>query len=213
MGKITIAFSFFVLISCAGNNKEKYFTGELEYSYTYESSILDADSLTRTRPSKGHFRYDEYDYQGRFTGPDTLTYYYSGKLNKCIAETGKQQNYSCEDYGVATDSVLSYKLSNTTEKILGYSCKILHMQKKNSWVRYYVSNQLKIAPATYQQHKSYNWDFYGEKAEGGLILRSEHHFKNFIMKGEETSVSRQPGNFSALEIDKTRIAQVCSAKN
>ena len=67
-------------------------------------------------------------------------------------------------------------------------CRLLEIQKSNSWVKYYVSKEQKIAPATYQHHRSYNWDVYGEKAGGGLILRSEHRFKMFTMMGIATDV-------------------------
>jgi hypothetical protein len=114
---------------------------------------------------------------------------------------------------VLTDSVSTYKVYDTDEKVLGYSCKILEMQKGNSWVKNYVSNELKMAPATYQKHKSYNWDFYGEKAGGGLILKSEHRFKNFVMKGVVTNIKTHPGDFNALEMDVKQIGEICNAKN
>ena len=104
---------------------------------------------------------------------------------------------------------ISYKLTDTDEKILGYSCKILEIQKKNSWLRYYVSNELKIAPATYRQHVSYNWDIYGEKANGGLILKSEHRSKYFTMKGIATAIELKAADFKALEIDEKFFSQFC----
>lgn len=198
---------------CKSKAKEKYFTGTIDYAYSYESDSMNTDSLARVRPAKGTFRYDLYNYQSRFIGQDTLTYYYSGNLNKCVSENNSQRNYTCEDYGVLTDSVSAYKVYDTDEKVLGYSCKILEMQKRNSWVKYYVSSELKIAPATYQKHTSYNWDIYGEKAEGGLILKSEHRFKNFVMKGVVTNIKAHPGDFSALEIDVKQMNEICNAKN
>lgn len=118
-------------------------------------------------------------------------------------------NYECEDYGSFTDSVISYKLIDTDEKILGYRCRILEIQKKNSWLQYYVSNDLKLAPGTYRRHSSYNWDYYGEKANGSLILRSEHRLKYFTMKGIATSINKSNIHFKALEIDEKLFAQYC----
>ena len=202
---------FFTMVFIIGCDKpgNKYFTGIIEYAYTYSSDSLNADSLAKTRASKSLFRYDTINYQSRFIGVDTIAYYYSGRSNKCLSETGHLGNYECEDYGAFTDSVISYKLTHTDEKILGYSCKILEIQKKNSWLRYYVSNELKIAPATYRQHISYNWDFYGEKANGGLILRSEHRFKYFTMKGIATAIELKAADFKALEIDEKLFSQFC----
>jgi hypothetical protein len=202
---------FLVIVFVAGCNDrgQNYFTGTIDYAYTYTSDSLNADSLPRTRPSKSILRYDELNYQSTFITPDTITNYYSGRLNKCLTQTGHSANFTCEDYGSFTDSVLSYKLFDTDERILGYSCKILEIQKKNSWLQYYVSNELRIAPATYRSHRSYHWDFYGQKANGALILKSEHRFKYFTMKGIATAINKIDDDFTALGIDEKLFSQFC----
>jgi len=212
MKKSVVFFLLILFIAGCKDPGNKYFTGTIEYEYSYASDSLNVDSLTKTRPSKGVLRYDTLNYQSRFTGVDTNTNYYSGLLNKCLSQTNHSGNYECEDYGLFTDSVISYKIIDTDEKILGYSCKILEVQKKNSWLQYYFSNELKIAPATYRQHASYNWDFYGEKANGGLILKSEHRLKYFTLKGIATAIDIKAGNFKALEIDQNLFAEICKQK-
>jgi hypothetical protein len=207
---LTCLFSVFT--GCGKAGKVKYFTGTIEYTYSYTSDFLNADSLTNTRPVNGFFRYDEKNYQSRFIGKDTETYYYSGIRNKCIAEAGSPVEYDCEDYSVVTDSVLSTKIYNTDEKVLGYSCKILEIQKRNSSVKYYVSTDLRIAPVTYRLHKSYNWDIYGEKAEGGLILKLEHRFKSFTMSGIAKKPEIISENFNALEISDKKFDEFCLGK-
>lgn len=206
---LLILLMLVVYTGCKSSSTEKYFTGTIEYAYSYESDSLNVDSLSKTRPAKGLFRYDTANYQSSFIGADTITYYYSGNLNKGISENNSEHNYQCEDYGVLTDTVIAWKLYDTEEKILGYSCKILEMQKGNSWVKYYVSNDLKIAPATYVKHKSYNWDFYGQKAYGGLILKLEHRFKHFTMKGVVINVSKKNNSFKALEIQEVLFGEIC----
>src|SRR5688572_37474 len=208
MNRLLLFFAMIFIIGCKRQSK-KYFTGTIEYGYTYSSDSLNADSLAKTIPSKSLIRYDTVNYQSKFIGVDTIVYYYSGRSNKSLSGTGDLENYVCEDYGVFTDSVISYKLTHTDEKILGYSCKILEIQKKNSWLRYHVGNDLKIAPATYRQHISYNWDVYGDKANGGLILRSEHRFKYFTMKGTATAIELGAADFKALEIDEKLFSQFC----
>lgn len=207
---IIISFSAVILPTPACKNEDKkYFTGTIEYAYTYSSNILNADSLTKERPSKGIFRYDENNYQSQFINTDTITYYYSGSLNKCIAEAGSIKKYECEDYGVMTDSVLTVKEYATEEKVLGHSCRILELQKKNSLVKYYVSTDLRIAPATYKLHKSYNWDVYGTKANGGLILKLEHQFKVFTMRGIAGEIKEGHQKFKALEINESLFTEIC----
>ncbi|MBL7723502.1 MAG: hypothetical protein JNK27_05100 [Chitinophagaceae bacterium] len=198
-----------VLTGCNSKNEGEYFSGEISYTYSYTSEILNADSISRIRPSKGFFRYDTANYQSSFTGADTFTYYYSGSLNKCLSESGSSKKYECEDYSIITDSVLSVKDYATEEEILGHPCRILELQKKNSWVKYYYATDLRIAPATYKNHKAYNWDIYGMKAEGGLILKMEHRFNKFVMSGVVNGLSIKKDDFGALEIDKSLFSEIC----
>jgi hypothetical protein len=191
------------------NSDKKYFTGTIEYAYTYTSYILNTDSLTKVRPAKGNFRYDKKNYQSKFINTDTITYYYSGHLNKCITEAGSTKKYECEDYSLMTDSVLAVKEFATEEKVLGRTCRILELQKKNSVVKYYISTDLRIAPATYKLHKSYNWDVFGEKSNGGLILKLEHRFKSFTMSGIAIEIIEGHKKFNALEIHESLFAEIC----
>jgi hypothetical protein len=197
------------MAGCNSNKEEKYFAGEVVYTYVYESNILNTDSLAKERPVKGIFRYDLNNYQSQFQGQDTFTYYYSGTLNKALSRAGSSQNYECEDYGIFTDSVISWKIYLTEEKILENDCDILELQKKTSFVKYYISKTKKIAPATYQKHKAYNWDVYGEKAKGGLVLKLEHRFKNFTMKGLAVDVSKKDNQYKAFEIADTVFNNHC----
>jgi hypothetical protein len=208
MNSLITSLIMLLFIGCNSKKDNDYFTGTVEYAYTYASDSLNVDSLAKIRPFKGILRYDTLNYQGKFISSDTNTNYYSGLLNKNLSQTNYSGKYECEDYSIAGDSIISYKIIDTDEKILGYSCRILEIQKKHSWLQYYFSNELQIAPATYQRHAAYNWDFYGEKANGGLILKSEHRLKYFTLKGIATSLSRDD-NFKALEIDEQLFSNFC----
>lgn len=205
--KVIFLFSFILLFfSCS---KPGYFTGVIEYKYKYESVILNTDSLTKLKPNKSEFRYDTYNYQSRFFAQDTTTYYYSGQWGKCISQINSTNKFDCEDYRVLTDSVLSYKEYETNEKILGQNCKIIEWQGKYFYNIFYVSTDLKISPHTYKKHLSYNWKIYGEKAKGGLILKTEHRFKNYIMKGIAVNVKKEKKDFKSLSIDNTNFEIYC----
>ena len=102
---------------CNSKKEEKYFAGEVVYTYTYESSILNTDSLIKERPAKGILRYDLENYQNKFIGKDTFTYYYSGSLNKCLSQNGSSKKYECEEYGINTDSVISWNVYPAGEMI------------------------------------------------------------------------------------------------
>lgn len=88
MTRITAMILLFLIaifqLFCNRIEKEKFFSGIIEYDYSYTSDSLNTDSLAKERPAKGIFRYDQENYQSSFTGKDTLTYYYSGSLNKCV---------------------------------------------------------------------------------------------------------------------------------
>ncbi|MBK7879673.1 MAG: hypothetical protein JNK69_06720 [Saprospiraceae bacterium] len=187
-----------------------YFTGKVEYQYFYESELLNVDSLKSIKPFKSFFRYDTMDYQSQFIGKDTLTYYYSGKLNRCLSRINTMIEYECEDYGVFTDSIINFRVYNTDEKVMGQNCKIVEYQTRYYWTKYYVSQDIILAPGTYRRHLAYNWSFYGKIADGGLILKLEHRFKNYTMKGIATHISMFEKSFKANEIDLSSIMKACN---
>lgn len=204
---------FFISLTACRQKTKDFFTGTIRYQYTYSSNTLNADSLAESRPAAAVFRYDLADYQSMFTGKDTIIYYYAGKKNKALSAAGNPVSFSCEDYGQVTDSVLSVKLYDTTEKVLGYTCRVLEIQKKNSWVQYFVAKDLQIAPDTYERHVAYNWDVYGKEAKGGLILKLEHRFLRFTMKGIASSVQKTVDQrFRALEIDTILFNRLCGTR-
>lgn len=203
---ILMSFGF---ASCLSSKFNPSFIGSIRYQYSYNSNILDVDSLRSVRPGVGLFRYDRSSYQSSFVGIDTLTYYYSGRINKCLSQVGNSTSFECEDYGLHTDSILFIKDYSCNEKILGYSCRILEIQKKASWVRYYYATDLHIAKATYKNHRSYNWDAYGNSAKGGLVLKLEHRFARFTMTGIAVEIDKQGNAFKALQITDSLFAQFC----
>jgi len=174
---LTLTLVLSIVTSC---NKPKYFNGTLVYQYSYESIVLNEDSLAKVKPYKSEFRYDNNNYQSRFFALDTITYYYSGQLGKCLSQINSENKFECEDYSISTDSIFSYKEYETNEKVLGQRCKIIEWQGKYFYNVFYVSVDQKIAPNTYKGHVAYNWKFYGEKAKGGLILKIGQKIKKII---------------------------------
>ncbi len=79
--------------SCTGKEEDTaYFKGTITYAYDYESNTVNVDSLERERPSKSLFIYDSLNYMSRFFGKDTLTYFYSGKINKALEQINSSGN-------------------------------------------------------------------------------------------------------------------------
>ena len=207
------ALLFAAMFSCQiktqNSSANIYFTGQVGYEYTYESTKLNPDSLAKTKFSKSLFRFDSRDYQSQFIGKDTFSYSYSGETNHCLSETNHQKNYECEDYGPATDSILYYQIYGTDEKVLGHPCFTIEWQGKYFWNKYWVASDLRIAPGTYEKHLAYNWQFYGKKTGGGVILKLEHRFKNYTMHGIATSIETGGKKFRALEMEPSVFDQFC----
>jgi hypothetical protein len=193
----------------ASSGKAGHFTGTIEYKYTYESNSLNTDSLAKHKPYKSEIRFDTLNYQSRFFGKDTITYYYSGLSAKCITQINSQEQFECEDYRIATDTVISCKVYETKEKVLGHTCRIIKCQGKYFYNIFYVATELKMSPGTYKNHVAYNWKFYAEKTGGGIVLKSEHRFKNYTMKGIAVNIQSGGSEFKALSIGDDRFINTC----
>ena len=197
------------VFSCQNHNND-YFHGQITYKYHYTSNTLNADSLNSHRIHSSVFKYDQNDYQSTFIDKDSTTYYYVSAINKCLMAINSQLQNTCEDYSKATDSILDFKVYDTNEKILGQNCRILEFQGLYFWNRFYVSKDIQISPNIYKNHKAYNWQFYGNQAAGGLILKLEHRFKNFTMHGEAVSISEMDLNQKALDISAEAVLSICN---
>ena len=145
-----------------------------------------------------------------FIGSDTITYYYKSDINKAVWKNKDKEEFECEDYGIPTDSIITFKIYPTKEKIQGQEVEVLEYQSKYFWTRYYMSKALKISPKTYKDHLAYNMSFYGDKTEGGLILKLEHRFENYSMRGDLLELKRYKPNFIAIEINKNEIINTCN---
>ena len=208
--QVFIVALFMLNLACnlAEPKKPTYFTGQIEYTYSYESDVLNIDSLSALKPSKSIFRFDLHNYQSQFFGQDTITYYYLEKINRALSKTNNKLDSVCQDYGVETDSLRSLRVYDGTQTILGYTTQIIEFQGKYFWNRYEVSKKHKISPATYSRHESYNWSVYGSQTEGGLILRSTHDFGRYSMIGQVCSIKVGKGLFHALDIPEGQVYQL-----
>lgn len=203
----------FVISSCSKKNyKEEYpyFQGEIEYAYSYETESLDLDSLMELKPSKGIFRYDLANYQSKFFAKDTTSYFYLSETNSAISQTNNVFDQSCQDYGIPTDSIIYFNIYETNEEVLKQACKVVEYKSKSMWNQYMVSKEMKISPKTYKNHVADNWQFYGEEAAGGLILRLEHRYPSYTMKGIATRIKIFYNSETALEISAEKIKNLCN---
>ncbi len=169
-----------------------WFEGDITYQYTYSSSSLNADSLAQLRPHTGIMRFKGADYQSEFLASDTSYSVYVSSINRGYGYTNQQANEYCEDYSELTDSIIHHRVYATDTTILGHSCKVLEFQTTRALNRYYVSTTTPYHPDSYRHHKAYNWSFIGAQAEGGIVLKVEHHFGAYTMIGIATAVNKHP---------------------
>lgn len=212
VGGISILLTL-VICSCSQKTyKEEYpyFQGEIEYAYSYETESLDLDSLTEIKPSKAVFRYDLFNYQSKYFAKDTTSYFYLSETNSAVSQTNNVFDQSCQDYSIPTDSIIYFNIYETNEEVLKQACKVVEYKSKSMWNQYMVSKEMKISPQTYKNHVAYNWQFYGVEAAGGLILRLEHRFPSYTMKGIATRIKIFYNSETALEISTEKIKNLCN---
>lgn len=210
MFKRIIYFFLFSLlfIACSSdevaneNTRSSYFHGSVHYAYSYSSETLNADSISASRPQYSTMFFENENYKSVFIGKDTSVYVYLAKENKCYGFYSDGMVEECEDYSRYTDSIISYKVYDSDTLILGEACFILDFQSKYFWNRYYISKNIHVDPRSYTKHHAYNWSFYGEKTEGGLILGTEHRFKNFTMIGIAKDILHVPNNQELFSTEK-----------
>ena len=210
---VLLILLIFQIFACRQENYEEkfpYFQGEVEYAYTYESEVLDVDSLNENKPHTGVFRYDLDNYKSTFFSQiDTLSYYYLSETNSALAQDNAQIVRECENYGIPTDSIIYFNVYETNEEVMRHSCKVIEYKSKQLWNQYFVSKEIKVSPNTYKDHFAYNMEFYGRESDGGLILKLEHRFKKYTMKGIATRIRIFYKSESALELSAEKIKKLC----
>ena len=187
-----------------------YFQGEIHYKYSYETETKNLGYIISIRPKTGVFKYDLAHYQSNFYGADTMMYYYSAAANRAAHSKNGAFEVHCQDYSQNPDPLVSYKVYETDEKILGQSCKVIEFQSRSSLNKYWVSKEQFLAPATYKDHLAYNWAFYGQQARGGIILKLEHQFQEFTMKGIATKLVPYKNGERAWDISEKAFRLACN---
>lgn len=164
------------------------FEGFIKYEYTYESDSLNVDTLKKHRPSLSLFYYKDSLYLSSFIGQSTDMYIVNGKTGVAYYLSGENDTIVCEDYTKQTHQIKNYNLLPSEETVLGYDTRILEIEMEDATTRFWVSTDLKVNPQNFKNHIAYNWFFYLQKADGGIILKMEHEYPTFTMKGLATQI-------------------------
>lgn len=206
----TCCFIFSLIYSCSmPAPKENTFEGEIEYAYSYQSDTLNLDTLKAQRPTSGLMVYRDSMYKSVFIGKNTESYVYDNHTGVAFHLTVNSDSIDCEDYTTAGDTVLNWEVKNTDETILGEPVGILEFSTPNATHRFYYSLQHKTAPYNSDKHAAHNWKFYKEKAGGGVLLKTEHIFKDFTMTGIARRIDVREVAAEEFEIDKSKLVDEC----
>lgn len=200
------------LLSNCTSADQDYFKGEIHYTYSYASNRINLDSTNQSRPVKGVFKYDSKNYLSQFinTSDDTTSYYYLSDQNVAVSKSPGLSPWKCTSYGIATDSVLSYRYYDTHLVIEGQKCKILEFTSRYGTNKYFVSQEMFLHPSLYKNHVAYNWKFYGDITNGGIILRLEHQFPGYTMTGTTNKLIQYSSNDIAFNIPENRLLEYCN---
>ena len=70
------------------------------------------------------------------------------------------------------EKVLSHNFKKTDKIVLGYKCELLEVKTDKGFYQYYFNRNLKVDPATYENHKMGLWSFFTEVTDGALSIIS-----------------------------------------
>ena len=99
----------------------------------------------------------------------------------------------CLDYGNNNSNSTIYS-KNEIKKVKGKDCLIVYQENDYAKSKHYFSKNLKINPDIYLNHKAYQWDELMKNGNGGLVLRSEHSYKDYTLIMEFDEIKEEdPG--------------------
>ena len=105
----------------------------------------------------------------------------NGKLKLVQIYKGSDTLYSAiaginvQLYDISTipsDSVISYKISETSDTIAGYPCKTLEITTKKCFLQYWFNDQIRINPDAFKRHEIGFWRIQLELTNGAFPLKS-----------------------------------------
>ncbi len=198
-----------IFFNCSTVEEFPEFEGFINYQYTYESDSLNVDTLTKYRPTSSEFYYKDSLYFSSFISKTRDSYVVNGKTGFAWYLSSETDTAVCEDYTKRTESIKTFRTLPSKETVLGYDTRILEIEGQNSTTRFWVSTDLKVNPENFAKHQAYNWYFYLQKADGGIILKTEHEFPKFTMNGIATKIIEMSVPDSVFHIPENTVLIPC----
>jgi hypothetical protein len=166
-----------------------YFEGSLTFKNYFKSDRLSEDSLNAANGSIGTYLYKGAFYKGMIFSDDTLVYVYNGKLSKCIFYNSKDRTTYCMDYSVdESERPKRTRVLKQPVNIKGHHCTVVETVYKNRVSRSYYTLGLKLDPDVYLTHAAYSYNKLMKLVQGGLLVRSEHFYREYTMISELVNI-------------------------
>ncbi len=89
------------------------------------------------------------------------------------------------------EKVISHKFTDITETIAGVKCKLVIVKTTKGTHKYYYSNDVRIDPKYYKNHKMGLWNYFMKITNGGISIRSITDVEDSYSKIEAVFIERK----------------------
>lgn len=187
-----ILLSFLCLLNFKTTAQNEHFEGAIIYDIVYqdktgEMSDEEAQQFMGNE-QKFSIKGDKYasemngflNVKQIYVGNDTL-YSQMGGINALMYIDAKEN----------PDSLISYKITEVDEKILGYDCQLLEIKSTEGLTSYYFNPKIVVNPEDYKNHEYGFWKFSLNVTGGALPLKSISDYEDLKLVIIAKSIDRE----------------------
>ena len=130
-------------------------------------------------------------YKAQMNGLLKMTLFYNNTDTLYTKMTGQNvllYNLVNEDEG---EKIVSHEFSDVTETIAGVKCKLFIVKTSKGIRKYYYSNEVKIDPKYYENHKFGLWDYFMKMTNGGVSIKSIADLDDSYQSIEAVSIEKK----------------------
>ena len=168
------------------------FVGKILYKNSF-TDLKGNDITSRLAPVLGleqHYFTDGENYKALDEKNNWLQLFL-GKSNSYYFFSANKSAQKIDVSAISPQKIKIIKLDQT-EKIAGYNCNLLQVEKEDSTTIYYYSSSVKIDPKLFANHYLGEWNQYLEASEGALALKFviANHKAKYIWQAVATQVTK-----------------------
>lgn len=193
MIKKSLTIFILILLCSSFSSDNDLFVGKILYKYSFTDLKGNdiTDKLKLYFGSEQYYFIDKLNYKTydennnlvQLYNSETNTYYYFSK------------DKTAKKFDGATLTSQTFKVTklDKREKIAGYDCESIQVEKDNSTTIYYFSKAIATDPKIFAKHNFGEWDKYLEATHGALTLKfiMTDHKNGYIWISTAIDVSKQ----------------------